>query len=228
MSSSARRSEAPLFLWHAAICRATLDETGHLSLRGSWRCACIVSAGNPVPVEIEHLSGFEDNQLTDFRVRGRVVLYRRTFRVWLMVAVVITAAQAKDVALVSNKANGVTDVSMSELVKICKGQTNRWPKGKPVTLFSLNPASTEMKMVLEKVYGMSSNEVSALITSANHGRANHPAIIIVNSDKDLVEAVESTPGAVGLVDVYSITGGITVLRVESKLPLEAGYPLHGN
>jgi hypothetical protein len=82
--------------------------------------------------------------------------------------------------------------------------------------------------VLEKVYGLSSDEVNALITTANHGRANHPAIVVVNSAKDLVEAVESTPGAVGLVDVYSITGGITVLRVESKLPLEVGYPLHGN
>jgi hypothetical protein len=145
-----------------------------------------------------------------------------------MVATVITLAPAKDMALVSNKGNGVVDVSMSELVKICKGQTNHWPKGKPVILFSLNPTSSEMKMVLEKVYGMSSDEVNALITTANHGRANHPAIVVVNSDKDLVEAVESTPGAVGLVDVYSITGGITVLRVESKLPLDAGYPLHGN
>jgi len=145
-----------------------------------------------------------------------------------MAIAVITAAQAKDIALVSNKSNGVTEVSMSELVKICKGQTSRWPKGKPVTLFSLNPASSEMKMVLEKIYGMSSDEVSGLIATANHGRANHPAIIVVSSDKDLVEAVESTPGAVGLVDVYSITGGITVLRVENKLPLEAGYPLHGN
>ena len=45
-------------------------------------------------------------------------------------------------ALVSNKSNGVTEVSMAELVKICKGQTSRWPKGKPVTFFSLNPAST--------------------------------------------------------------------------------------
>lgn len=145
-----------------------------------------------------------------------------------MIAALLAAAQAKDLALVSNKSNGLTDVSMSELVKICKGQTNRWPKGKPVTLFSLNPASTEMKMVLEKIYGMSSDEVSALITTANHGRANHPAIVVVNSDKALVEAVESTPGAVGLVDVYSITGGVTVLRVEGKLPLEAGYLLHGN
>ena len=85
-----------------------------------------------------------------------------------------------------------------------------------------------MKLVLEKVYGMSKEEVSALIAAANHGRTNHPAIIVVDSEKALVEAVESTPGTVGLVDVYSITGGITVLRVEGKLPLEAGYPLHGN
>lgn len=148
--------------------------------------------------------------------------------VWLVLAGWSVAASAKDIALVSNKSNGVTDVSMTELIKMCKGQTNRWPKGKPVTFFTRNPASSEMKLVLEKVYSMSSGEVSELITAANHGRANHPAIVVVNSDKALVEAVQSTPGAVGLVDVYSITGGITVLKVESKLPLEAGYPLHGN
>ena len=161
-----------------------------------------------------------------FSVWGRVVRWRCVFGAWLAVAGCL--AWAKDMALVSNKSNGVTEVSMAELVKICKGQTSRWPKGKPVTFFSLNPAATEMKLVLEKVYGVSSDEVSALISNANHGRANHPAIVVVNSDKAVVEAVESTPGAVGLVDVYSITGGITVLRIESKLPLESGYPLHGN
>ena len=153
---------------------------------------------------------------------------RAVFVVGLLVAAWVTAANAKDIALVSNKSNGVTEVSMSELVKICKGQTKSWPQGKPVTLFSLNPGSGEMKLVLEKVYGMSSDEVSALIDTANHGRANHPAIVLVNSNKALVEAVEATPGEVGLVDVYSITGGITVLKIDSKLPLEPGYPLHGN
>jgi ABC-type phosphate transport system substrate-binding protein len=156
------------------------------------------------------------------------VLCLRVLGVLLFVALWSAGAAAKDLALVSNKSNDVTEVSMPELIKICKGQTNRWPKGRPVTFFSRDPASPEMKLVLEKVYGMSKEEVSALITAANHGRANHPAIVVVNSDRNLVEAVESTPGAIGLVDVYSITGGITVLRVEGKLPLEAGYPLHGN
>ena len=35
-------------------------------------------------------------------------------------------------------------------------------------------------------------------------------------------------GAVGLVDVYSITGAVKVVKIGGKLPLESGYPLHGN
>ena len=90
-------------------------------------------------------------------------------------------------ALVSNKSNGVTEVSMPDLVKICKGQTHRWSSGKSVIFFSLNPSSTEMKMVLEKVYGMSSDEVNTLITSDNQGVTNNPSNVVVNSDKALVE-----------------------------------------
>ena len=161
-------------------------------------------------------------------MRGNAVFCRRALGVLLMAATLSAGAWAKDLALVSNKTNNVTELSMPDLIKICKGQTSRWPKGGPVTFFSRRPESPEMKLVLEKVYGMSKEEVSALIAAANHGRTNHPAIIVVDSEKALVEAVESTPGAVGLVDVYSITGGITVLRIEGKLPLEAGYPLHGN
>jgi ABC-type phosphate transport system substrate-binding protein len=156
------------------------------------------------------------------------VVCRRVLGLLLMVASWSAGAAAKDLALVSNKTNNVTDLSMPDLIKICKGQTNRWPKGGPVTFFSRSPDSPEMKLVLEKVYGMSKDEVRALIVAANHGRTNHPAIVVVDSEKAVLEAVESTPGAVGLVDVYSITGGITVLRVEGKLPLEAGYPLHGS
>ncbi|MBS1852076.1 MAG: hypothetical protein JST79_14300 [Acidobacteria bacterium] len=137
-------------------------------------------------------------------------------------------AGAKDFALISNKTNAVTALPMADLVKICKGQTNRWPEGKPVTFILRDPASAEMKLVLEKVYGLGKDEVFTLISAANRGRANHPAIIVVDSDEAVVEKVQSMVGAVGLVDVYSITGGVKVLKVGGKLPLEPGYVLHGN
>ena len=117
---------------------------------------------------------------------------------------------------------------MSELVKVCKGQLSRWPDGKPVSFVTRDPAAPEMKLVLEKVYGMSKDEVKAVITSANHGRADHPAIVVVESDDAVLKKVEGTPGSVGMVDVYSISGGVTVLKVGGKLPLEPGYVLHGN
>jgi ABC-type phosphate transport system substrate-binding protein len=149
-----------------------------------------------------------------------------TFVLFLTLAVV--SAAAKDLALVSNKANDVQAVTFPDLIKICKGQMNRWPDGKPVTFVMVDPGSAEMKIVLQKVYESGADQVKTLIASANHGRTNHPAIIVVNSDEELVQKVASLPGAVGLVDVYSITGNIAVLRVASKLPLEPGYALHGN
>jgi hypothetical protein len=148
--------------------------------------------------------------------------------VWALALVCAQSALAKDVALISNKANNLKGLSFPDLVKVCKGQMGRWPNGRPVTLITRSVSLPDMRIVLQKVYGMTADEVDGLIASANHGRTDHPAIVVVESDDSVVRKVEGTPGGVGLVDVYSITGGIDVLRVGGKLPLEPGYALHGN
>lgn len=153
---------------------------------------------------------------------------RRIFIIGWMLLALTGFAAAKDLAVIINKGSTLTGLTLPDLAKICKGQNSRWPDGKPVTFITRNPASPDMKLVLEKVYGMSKDEVMAVIAAANHGRTNHPAIVIVDSDEDLVNKVESIPGAIGLVDVYSINGGITVVKLGGKLPLEPGYLLHGN
>ena len=151
-------------------------------------------------------------------------------RLTLIIAVLAcsASARAKDIALIANKANHLIDVSPAELVKICKGQTRRWADGRPVSVITRDPASPEMRLVLEKIYGVPREEVLVLIANANHARVDHPAVVVEESDEAVVKKVESTPGAVGLVDVYAITGGVTVVRVGGKLPLEPGYLLHGS
>jgi len=146
----------------------------------------------------------------------------------LFVLFLASLAHAKDVALISNKGSATNAVTMADLVKLCKAQTTRWPDGKAVTLVVRDPGSTEMKMVLEKVYSMTPAAVNELIATANHERGAHPAIIVVSSDEELVHKVASTPGAVGLVDVYAINSSVDVMKVGGKLPFEPGYPLHGN
>ena len=156
------------------------------------------------------------------------MLRQRFLCLFIFVLSGASLAAARDLALVSNKSNAVAAVTVPDLVKICKAQTNRWPDGKPVTFVMRSPSAPEMKMVLEKVYGMSEREVNSLIVTSNHGRSSHPAILIATSDEELVNAVASTPGAVGVVDVYSINSSVAVVKIAGKLPLEPGYLLHGN
>lgn len=159
---------------------------------------------------------------------GDRVLQHKIICVSLLLAAGVLPACARDLAVISNKANAVSAITVPDLVKVSKGQTNRWPDGKPITFIMRPPSSPEMKMFLEKIYEMSDAQVAEVISAANHARAGHPAIMIVNSDDDLVNKVASIPGAVGVVDVYAINSSVAVIRLAGKLPLEPGYLLHGN
>ena len=158
------------------------------------------------------------------------MLWQRVLRGSVFAFVLISAslASARDLALVANKANGERAVTLAELVKVCKAQTSRWPDGRSVTFIMRAPSAPEMKIVLEKVYGMSAGEVDGLIVASNQAHPSHPPFVIVTSDEDLVNKVASIPGAVGFVDVYSINSSVAVVKVAGKLPLEPGYLLHGN
>jgi len=178
---------------------------------------------------VEPVTQFHENRRRGlFCLGGASVFYRKMISTSLFLAVSVSLAAARDLAVVSNKANSLATLSLSDLVKVCKAQTNRWPDGKPVTLVMRAPSVPEMKLFLEKVYELPEAQVKDLIATANHGRTNHPAIVIVNSDEELVNKVASIPGALGVVDVYAINSSVSVVKLAGKLPLEPGYLLHGN
>jgi ABC-type phosphate transport system substrate-binding protein len=156
------------------------------------------------------------------------VFYRRILTTCLLLAASVSLAAARDLAVVSNKSNAISVISLPDLVKVCKGQTNKWPDGKAITFIMRAPSTSEMKLVLEKIYDGPESGVKEIIATANHGRTGHPAIMIVDSDEDLVNKVASIPGAIGVVDVYSINSSVAVVKLAGKLPLEPGYVLHGN
>jgi hypothetical protein len=203
----------------AQILRCAQDD---IRLHQHWQLPAMVHARSVV----EPVLDFEENRRHSGM--GGNVHWRGMLAAALITLGWTASVQAKDLAFISNKANSVTTLTLPEAVKVCKGQLGHWPDGKPVSFITRDPAEAEMRLLLEKVYGMSKEDVKTLIASANHGRGDHPAIIVLSSDEAVVKKVESTPGAIGVVDVYSISGGVTVLKLGGKLPLEPGYPLHGN
>jgi hypothetical protein len=128
-------------------------------------------------------------------------------------------------ALVAPAGSKLQDVSLADLVKFCKGTQKVWPDGKSFTLVMHDPESLEMRATVQKLFGVVTAEVKPLVAKLNESR---PVIKIVENDEDLMRAVDATPGAVGLVDVYSINSSVKVLRIDGKLPFDTGYALKGN
>jgi hypothetical protein len=136
-----------------------------------------------------------------------------------------TVAAIKNMAVVISAGSKLSDVPLADLSKLCKGIQKAWPDGKSFTLVIKNPESPEMRVAVQKLFGDPSGDLKAAIAKLNE---SHVTIKIVGSDEDLLRQVETTPGAVGILDVYSINSSVKVLRVDGKLPFDVGYALRGN
>jgi hypothetical protein len=145
---------------------------------------------------------------------------RRICALFTLLVCLTVSAQAKHLAVVVDKANTQGGISLADLVKVFKFDSKKWPDGRNIVVVMMLDSSTpDMASVFEKLYHMQPDEVKALV-AAHRGSA-----VVVTSEEQLLKSVETIPGAVGLVDVYSITSRVNVLKVDGKLPLEQGYYL---
>jgi hypothetical protein len=130
----------------------------------------------------------------------------------------------KNWALVVSAGSKLQDVPLTDLAKLCQGHQKTWPDGKSFTLVISDLESPEMKVPIQKLLGLAPDEVKATIAKLKQLRE---VVKIVDSEADLLRTVQATPGAVGIVDVYSINSSVKVLRVDGKLPFDLGYALKG-
>jgi hypothetical protein len=136
-----------------------------------------------------------------------------------------TFGAVKNMAIVAAAGSKLSDVPMADLVKYCKGTSKSWPDGRSFSIVIKNPDAPEMHGVLLKLFGGTPTEAKAAIAKLNEGRT---VVKVVENDEELLRVVEATPGAIGVVDVYSITSSVKVLKVDGKLPFDVGYALKGN
>jgi hypothetical protein len=52
--------------------------------------------------------------------------------------------------------------------------------------------------------------------------------VLADSDDAVLHFVSSNRGAIGIVDLYSLTKDVKVIKIDGKLPVEQGYLLRGN
>jgi len=131
----------------------------------------------------------------------------------------LTPCFAHHMAVVVNKENEVGNVSAAHLAKIFRSEVRKWPDAKPIVVV-LHSNSAGEEETLRRLIKVTPAGWKALI--AAHG----DAFQIVDTDEDVLKAVQAIPGAVGLVDVRSVDANVNVVRVDGKLPMESGYLPH--
>jgi ABC-type phosphate transport system substrate-binding protein len=145
--------------------------------------------------------------------------FRRILCLGAWVTLALTSCFAHHMAVVVNKDVTVQNVTSAHLARIFKGEVKKWPDGRNVVLV-LHGASPDEMVTLEHLNKMNEAEVKALL--ALHKGSIH----MVGTDADVIDAVASTPGAIGFVEERSITDRVGVVKVDGKLPMEAGYLPH--
>jgi ABC-type phosphate transport system substrate-binding protein len=140
----------------------------------------------------------------------------------LWVASLPCAVQAKQFAIVADKANTTSNLTAAELVKIFNAHSRTWPDGKPITVVMRDPSSAEMQLVLRKLLNMTAEQAHAFV------QAHRDAIMVADSDDAVLRFVSTSRGAIGVVDLYSLTQDVNVVKIDGKLPVEQGYLLRGN
>jgi ABC-type phosphate transport system substrate-binding protein len=126
---------------------------------------------------------------------------------------------AHHMAVVVSKQSGVTNMTAAHLGKVFRAEIRKWPNGKDIVVV-LHRASAGETITLQRLNKMSAQQWQAWV--AEHKNS----VKLVDSDQDVLSVVESTPGAVGLVDVRSVNDRVAIIRVDGKVPMEDGYLPH--
>jgi len=125
---------------------------------------------------------------------------------------------AKDAAVVVAKNSKVTAIQSAAFIKAFKSAPARLPDGQGIVLVVKPLNTVETQAVGSKLLAQTPEGLNKMVAERT--------IIVVNSDAEVIRLVSSMPNAVGVVDTYSITSEIAVLKIDGKFPLEPGYLLH--
>ena len=111
--------------------------------------------------------------------------------------------------------SGLSTVGASTPACVAK----KWPDGKDIVIVLHRDSEGETE-TLERLNKMSAAEWR------NFLGAHKESFLFVDSDADVLKAVQAEPGAMGLIEAHSIDNTVNVVHVDGKLPMEFGYLPH--
>ena len=130
-----------------------------------------------------------------------------------------------DIAVVVHPDAPVSNLSLSEVRKVFLGDRQYWSTNIPVVLLIRAPVARERDVVLKIIYQMSESQFKQYWIAKIFRAESATAPKVVYSNDMANQLVTAIPGAIAFIDSKDVKPGSKVLRVDGRLPGEAGYPL---
>jgi ABC-type phosphate transport system substrate-binding protein len=129
------------------------------------------------------------------------------------------------VAIVVNPHSTVSNLSFEELRRIFLGQQQFWADRSKITLLVRAPVAPERAVVLDQIYRMDEDQFRQYWIGKMFRAEIAGGPKIVYSSDMAMNLVGAIPGSIAFVLASAVTPNTKVLRIDGKLPSDAGYPL---
>ena len=140
-------------------------------------------------------------------------------------AVPPTLAAGGDIAVIVRPDTPADDLTLAQTRKLLLGEQQFWKSNLRVTLLLREPAARERDVVLKVIYRMSEAEFRQFWIAKIFRAEVASGPKVVYSNEIATELVLAIPGSVAFVDASRVPKGLKVLKIDGKLPGDAGYPL---
>lgn len=135
------------------------------------------------------------------------------------------AQQTEPLAIVVNKNNPLSEISLVDLRRVFRGQRSRWSNGRRVTLVMRDQGTRERAAILQSLYGVAEEDYRRTYMQAVFSGETADAPKTLTSTNGVLRFVYNVPGAIGYVRARDVDPSVKTLRVDGHLPGEPGYRL---
>jgi len=139
------------------------------------------------------------------------------------------AAQAQgpgEIAVIVNKSNPVSDVSLAELREYFLAERGHWPNGGgKVRVVMLDPGRPTREAVLRLIYNMNEKGYTSYFLGKKFRGEVLEEPRQQSSPTDVIKFVSFVPGALGYVRPEEVDASVKVIRVDGLAPGDPGYKL---
>lgn len=130
-----------------------------------------------------------------------------------------------DVAVAVHPDVPVDNLTLADVRRIVLGDREFWPGSVRLTLLMRAPVAHERDVILKTVCQMTEAQFRQHWIAKVFRADTAVAPKIVYSADTSIDLANRTPGAIAFVDASAATRAMKIVRVDGKLPGEAGYPL---